>query len=252
MWTNCWPGCGPCGGATRTGPNCCRSGQAVFDRAGRCVRRADGTEVELSGREARTADRAARPARAGCSAGRSCASGSSTRPSRASIVDTYVHYLRRKLGAGVVRTVRGLRLPGRPAVSPEARLIGRTWRRIWWQTSAVVALAVMAVGGAAAALVLTTQRDATRQALQQAVDATLTAAARPRRSACRPGSGSTSSATARSPPVRAPRPGRSTSCPWRPSRPAPTAGGTRSTTAGTSTSWTLAGRRRPRSRWCST
>ena len=59
-------------------------------------------------------------------------------------------------------------------MSPEARLISRTWRRIWWQTSAVVALAVMAVAGAAAALMLTTQRDATRQALQQAMDATLT------------------------------------------------------------------------------
>jgi two-component system OmpR family sensor kinase len=58
-------------------------------------------------------------------------------------------------------------------VSPEARLISRTWRRIWWQTSAVVSLAVMAVAGSAAAIVLTTQHDAARQTIQRAMDVAL-------------------------------------------------------------------------------
>jgi two-component system, OmpR family, sensor kinase len=59
-------------------------------------------------------------------------------------------------------------------VSPEAQLISRTWRRIWWQTSAVVSVAVMAVAGSAAALVLTTQHDAARQTVELAMDAAVT------------------------------------------------------------------------------
>jgi two-component system response regulator QseB len=82
-------------------------GTAWLDLGGRCVRQADGSEVDLSGREA---DLLA------TLAGRS--SRVFTREElrervfdaaeSASIVDTYVHYLRRKLGASVVRTVRGL------------------------------------------------------------------------------------------------------------------------------------------------
>jgi signal transduction histidine kinase len=49
------------------------------------------------------------------------------------------------------------------------RLIGRTWRRIWWQTSAVVATAVIAVAGVAAGLVLNRQHDAARRTVEQAM-----------------------------------------------------------------------------------
>jgi two-component system, OmpR family, response regulator QseB len=82
-------------------------GAGHLDLAVRAARRSDGTEVDLSGREMALLQLLA------------------TRPSRVftrdelrgqvfeaaeseSIVDTYVHYLRRKLGNDVVRTVRGL------------------------------------------------------------------------------------------------------------------------------------------------
>ncbi|HWB38159.1 MAG TPA: response regulator transcription factor [Rugosimonospora sp.] len=82
-------------------------GGGQLDLTLRVARRADGTEVELSGREAallRTL--ASRPDRV--------YSRDQLREKvfdaaeSASIVDTYVHYLRRKLGTGVVLTVRGL------------------------------------------------------------------------------------------------------------------------------------------------
>jgi two-component system response regulator QseB len=82
-------------------------GDGVLDLAARVVRRPDGSEVVLSGREVdllRTL--AVRPTRV--------FSRDELRErvfdaaESASIVDTYVHYLRRKLGTGVVLTVRGL------------------------------------------------------------------------------------------------------------------------------------------------
>jgi two-component system response regulator QseB len=82
-------------------------GSVELDFAARVARRADGSEVELSGREAALLRLlATRPARV--------FSRDELREQvfdaaeSASIVDTYVHYLRRKLGVGVVRTVRGL------------------------------------------------------------------------------------------------------------------------------------------------
>ncbi len=84
-----------------------RLGTGELDLSARVVRRGDGTEIELSGREAallRTL--AVRPTRV--------FSRDELRENvfdaaeSASIVDTYVHYLRRKLGSGTVLTVRGL------------------------------------------------------------------------------------------------------------------------------------------------
>jgi two-component system, OmpR family, response regulator QseB len=83
-----------------------RLGAGVVDVAARRARRADGVDVELSGRE--------------CALLRVLAD----RPGRIftrdelrrqvfdhadsdSVVDTYVHYLRRKLGRGVISTMRG-------------------------------------------------------------------------------------------------------------------------------------------------
>ena len=54
-------------------------------------------------------------------------------------------------------------------MTQDQRLAGRTWRRIWWQTSAVVALAILAVAGAAAGLVLKTQHDAARRTVSRAL-----------------------------------------------------------------------------------
>jgi two-component system, OmpR family, response regulator QseB len=82
-------------------------GHGWLDLGGHCARLPDGSEVELSGRELDLLTTLAR------------------RPGRvfsrdelrehvfdaaesSSIVDTYVHYLRRKLGTPVIRTVRGL------------------------------------------------------------------------------------------------------------------------------------------------
>ncbi len=83
-----------------------RLGAGVLDLNARTVRRADGTEVGLSGRELSLLQLlASRPRRV--------FSRDELREwvfdaaESASIVDTYVHYLRRKLGSDVVRTVRG-------------------------------------------------------------------------------------------------------------------------------------------------
>jgi signal transduction histidine kinase len=51
----------------------------------------------------------------------------------------------------------------------DQRLVDQTWRRIWWQTSAVLALAILAVAAAAAGVVLTTQYDAGRRTVQRAL-----------------------------------------------------------------------------------
>jgi two-component system response regulator QseB len=82
-------------------------GRGWLDLGGRCVRQPDGSEVVLSGRELDLlATLVRRPGRV--------FSRSELRErvfdaaESASIVDTYVHYLRRKLGATVIRTVRGL------------------------------------------------------------------------------------------------------------------------------------------------
>ncbi|MBO0870991.1 MAG: response regulator transcription factor [Micromonosporaceae bacterium] len=82
-------------------------GSGELDVASRAVRLADGTEVVLSAREmALLHALAVRPNRV--------FSRDELRElvfeaaESASIVDTYVHYLRRKLGSGVVRTVWGL------------------------------------------------------------------------------------------------------------------------------------------------
>ena len=50
-------------------------------------------------------------------------------------VDTYVHYLRRKLGRGVVDTIRGRRLPARPGLSVPGSGPSPSWyagRRAGW------------------------------------------------------------------------------------------------------------------------
>jgi two-component system response regulator QseB len=82
-------------------------GAGRLDLATRTVSRADGEEVELSSREcALLATLAARPTRVFSRdelRARVFGTAEST-----SIVDTYVHYLRRKLGSDAVRTVRGL------------------------------------------------------------------------------------------------------------------------------------------------
>jgi two-component system, OmpR family, response regulator QseB len=79
----------------------------MVDLVSRVAVRADGTEVELSGREAallRTL--AAGPRRVYSRAElRAHAFHDATSDS---IVDTYVHYLRRKLGTDIIKTVRGL------------------------------------------------------------------------------------------------------------------------------------------------
>ncbi|GIH21518.1 response regulator transcription factor [Rugosimonospora africana] len=84
-----------------------RLGAGEFDVAARVVRLADGTEVELSGREAALLRvLAARPTRV--FSRDELRERAFEAAESASIVDTYVHYLRRKLGSGAVRTVRGL------------------------------------------------------------------------------------------------------------------------------------------------
>jgi two-component system response regulator QseB len=83
-----------------------RLGAGVIDLTTRIARQADGTEIELSGREcALMRILSARPART--------FSREELRvqvfdnADSDSIVDTYVHYLRRKLGRSVVSTARG-------------------------------------------------------------------------------------------------------------------------------------------------
>jgi two-component system, OmpR family, response regulator QseB len=82
-------------------------GDGELDLGLRVVRRPDGTEVELSGRETALLQAlAARPSQV-FSRGELREQVFDAAES-ASIVDTYVHYLRRKLGAGIVVTVHGL------------------------------------------------------------------------------------------------------------------------------------------------
>jgi two-component system response regulator QseB len=79
----------------------------VLDVATRSVRLADGPEVTLSDREATLLALLARHPRRVF--GRDELLGSVFEDAEeAGVVDTYVHYLRRKLGRGVVETVRGL------------------------------------------------------------------------------------------------------------------------------------------------
>jgi two-component system response regulator QseB len=82
-------------------------GAARLDVSTRMVLLADGAEVALSSREAELLRvLAARPSRVfGRDELRERVFGAAE---SASIVDTYVHYLRRKLGTGIVQTVRGL------------------------------------------------------------------------------------------------------------------------------------------------
>jgi two-component system, OmpR family, response regulator len=84
-----------------------RLGQGWLDLGGRCARLSDGSEVVLSGRELDLLTTLARRP------GRVFSRGELRErvfdaAESSSIVDTYVHYLRRKLGADVIRTVRGL------------------------------------------------------------------------------------------------------------------------------------------------
>jgi two-component system response regulator QseB len=82
-------------------------GAASFDRVSRIVLTADGRTVSLSGHESELLQLLARhPARVFSRdeiVGRVFPDAETSM-----LVDTYVHYLRRKLGAGVVRTVRGV------------------------------------------------------------------------------------------------------------------------------------------------
>jgi len=82
-------------------------GQGWLDLGAHCARLADGSEVVLSGRELDLLTTLARRP------GRVFSRGELRErvfdaAESASIVDTYVHYLRRKLGPTVIRTVRGL------------------------------------------------------------------------------------------------------------------------------------------------
>jgi two-component system response regulator QseB len=82
-------------------------GAGSLDISSRSIRLRDGSEVELSGRETMLlATLAARPTQV--FSREALRQRVFDAAESASIVDTYVHYLRRKLGRGVVRTVRGL------------------------------------------------------------------------------------------------------------------------------------------------
>jgi two-component system response regulator QseB len=81
-------------------------GTATLDLAQRCIVRVDGSTVELSGRE--TELLAALATRGGRVVSRDDLRREVFEAAESpTIVDTYVHYLRRKLGPDVVRTVRG-------------------------------------------------------------------------------------------------------------------------------------------------
>lgn len=82
-------------------------GSSSLDLATRSVRSADGAEVELSEREAALlAVLAARPHQV--FSRRDLLERVFSAAESETVVDTYVHYCRRKLGRGVIRTVRGL------------------------------------------------------------------------------------------------------------------------------------------------
>jgi two-component system response regulator QseB len=84
-----------------------RVGTAVLGLEDRLVRLADGTEVELSERESDLlALLATRPKQV--FSRHDLLDRVFSEAESESVVDTYVHYLRRKLGKDVVRTVRGL------------------------------------------------------------------------------------------------------------------------------------------------
>ena len=78
-----------------------------FDPAGRSVRLEDGTEVALSERESMLLDALARQPRR-VLARAELVDSVFEDAGEEGVVDTYVHYLRRKLGRRVVETVRGV------------------------------------------------------------------------------------------------------------------------------------------------
>ncbi|MCW2672893.1 MAG: two component transcriptional regulator, winged helix family [Frankiales bacterium] len=84
-----------------------RVGDSTLDLTSRTVRRGDGTEVTLSEREAALLGLLAARPRQVFSRVELLDQVFDSAESDAA-VDTYVHYLRRKLGRGAVRTVRGL------------------------------------------------------------------------------------------------------------------------------------------------
>ena len=84
-----------------------RGGDGTLDLTSRTVRRGDGTEVALSEREAALLGLLAARPRQVFSRSELLDQVFDAAESDAA-VDTYVHYLRRKLGRGAVRTVRGL------------------------------------------------------------------------------------------------------------------------------------------------
>ena len=84
-----------------------RVGESTLDVTSRTVHRGDGSEVALSEREAALLGLLAARPRQVFSRGELLAQVFDAAESDAA-VDTYVHYLRRKLGRGAVRTVRGL------------------------------------------------------------------------------------------------------------------------------------------------
>jgi two-component system response regulator QseB len=84
-----------------------RVGDGTLDLTSRTVRRGDGTEVALSERETALLGLLAARPRQVFSRSELLDQVFDAAESDAA-VDTYVHYLRRKLGRGAVRTVRGL------------------------------------------------------------------------------------------------------------------------------------------------
>ena len=84
-----------------------RLGDAQLDLGTRTVRRETGEEVELSAREASLLGvLAGRPEQV--FSRRDLLQRVFDDAETDNIVDTYVHYCRRKLGPGVIRTVRGV------------------------------------------------------------------------------------------------------------------------------------------------
>ena len=79
--------------------------------------RPTAAEVALSERESMLLDAAGPAARAASSAAHELVDSVFEDAEEEGVVDTYVHYLRRKLGRRVVETVRGARLPSRSHVT---------------------------------------------------------------------------------------------------------------------------------------
>ena len=106
---SCWPGSGRCCAGTSSRPRVLPVLGGTFEPdepLGAGSRTA--TEVALSERECDAAGRCWPAARAGSSPVRSWSTRVFEDAEEEGVVDTYVHYLRRKLGRGVVETVRGL------------------------------------------------------------------------------------------------------------------------------------------------